>query len=127
MMPMRLPPVFSLIVTAGCMLAFLFVALGFTSAQIVFDSDLRASSSGAYAVGTALNSWSPINSTLFFTTLAYVGVGSSVFVPTASFQVRGGDIYIADPTRGVIFVNGSCYRYTVSSTGAYVKSSITCP
>lgn len=60
---------------------------------------------------------------------ALVRVGIGVSAPAAKLHVSAGDVYIDDPSRGVILKspNGSCFRLTVSNAGAAVFTAITCP
>lgn len=56
-----------------------------------------------------------------------IGIGTQT--PKTKFQVSQGDIYLDDATKGVIMTspNGQCWRVTVSNTGGFVSTSITCP
>lgn len=91
-----------------------------------FDSDVVASSSNTYNLGTAVGNWRSINSTIYFNG-ANVGVGA--MTPTAKFQVSGGDFYADTVGNGIILKapNATCWRVTVSNVGAFVSASVTCP
>jgi hypothetical protein len=56
-----------------------------------------------------------------------VGVGTSV--PAAKLQVASGDVYVSTIGNGVILrsPNGSCFRLTVSNTGALGSAAVACP
>lgn len=61
-----------------------------------------------------------------------VGIGqtNTAYTPINSkLQVKGGDIYIEDITKGVIMKspNGQCWRTTVDNTGSLVTAATTCP
>ena len=56
-----------------------------------------------------------------------VGIGNSD--PKAKLEVKDGDVYVNDPTKGIILKspNGSCWRVTIDNTGNFVRTAITCP
>jgi hypothetical protein len=56
-----------------------------------------------------------------------VGIGNSD--PKAKLEVKDGDVYVNDPTKGIILKspNGNCWRVTVDNTGNFVRTAITCP
>ena len=56
-----------------------------------------------------------------------VGIGTST--PKAKVEVANGDVYLTDPTKGIILKspNGNCWRVTVDNTGNLVRTQITCP
>jgi hypothetical protein len=56
-----------------------------------------------------------------------VGIGTTA--PKAKLEVKDGDVYVNDPTKGIILKspNGGCWRVTVDNTGNFVRTSITCP
>lgn len=56
-----------------------------------------------------------------------VGIGTND--PKTKLQITSGDIYVDDPTKGIILKspNGSCWRVTIDNAGNFVKTSITCP
>ncbi len=59
-----------------------------------------------------------------------VGIGDCVASPPKSkLEVRNGDVYISDTTKGIILTspNGNCWRVTVDNTGNLVRTSIPCP
>lgn len=59
-----------------------------------------------------------------------VGVGNFVSSPPkARLDVKGGDVYISDITKGIILKspNGQCWRVTIDNTGNLIRTSITCP
>jgi hypothetical protein len=94
-----------------------------------FDSDLNASTTGTYALGTSANYWDSINDTIFFASSSNVGIAADRMTPLTRLHVQQGDIYITTSTRGIILktAGGSCYRYTVSTGGVLTKNSISCP
>jgi hypothetical protein len=56
-----------------------------------------------------------------------IGVGTSA--PKAKLEVKDGDVYVNDPTKGIILKspNGGCWRVTIDNTGNFVRTSIACP
>jgi hypothetical protein len=56
-----------------------------------------------------------------------MGIGTST--PKAKLEVANGDVYLTDPTKGIILKspNGNCWRVTVDNTGNLVRTAITCP
>ena len=56
-----------------------------------------------------------------------VGIGTAA--PKAKVQVTDGDVYIDNPTRGIILKspNGTCWRVTIDDSGNFVRTSIACP
>jgi hypothetical protein len=56
-----------------------------------------------------------------------VGIGTAA--PTTKLEVKDGDVYVNDPTKGIILKspNGSCWRVTIDNTGNFVRTAITCP
>ena len=56
-----------------------------------------------------------------------VGVGTST--PRSKVEVASGDVYLTDPTKGIILTspNGNCWRVTIDNTGNMVRTQITCP
>ena len=56
-----------------------------------------------------------------------IGVGTGT--PKAKLEIKEGDIYVNDPTKGIILKspNGNCWRVTVDNTGNFVRTAITCP
>ena len=56
-----------------------------------------------------------------------VGIGTNA--PKAKVEVANGDVYLTDPTKGIILKspNGNCWRITVDNTGNLVRTQITCP
>jgi hypothetical protein len=56
-----------------------------------------------------------------------IGIGTDV--PKAKLEVKDGDVYVNDPTKGIILKspNGSCWRVTIDNTGNFVRTAITCP
>ncbi|HEY0743758.1 MAG TPA: hypothetical protein VGD40_19970 [Chryseosolibacter sp.] len=57
----------------------------------------------------------------------YVGVGTEE--PKTKLQVENGDVYISNPTSGVIMKSpdNQCWKLTVSNAGAPVFTSVPCP
>lgn len=49
--------------------------------------------------------------------------------PKSKIEVASGDVYVSDPTRGIILKspNGGCWRVTIDNTGNFVRTSIACP
>lgn len=93
-----------------------------------FDSDIVASSSNTYSLGTAAGNWRSINSTIYFNG-SNVGIAPALLTPTARFQVNSGDVYVDTVGNGVILraPNATCWRVTVSNAGAFSSASTTCP
>jgi Tfp pilus assembly protein PilW len=93
-----------------------------------FDSDMMPAI-GNYKLGDGTSNWSPINGVLYFPVGGNVGVGA--MSPTAKLQVDGGDLYIDDPSYGVLLKDSSgnvCWRIKVTAvTGALTTTSSTCP
>jgi hypothetical protein len=56
-----------------------------------------------------------------------IGIGTTV--PKAKLEVKDGDVYVNDPTKGIILKspNGGCWRVTIDNTGNFVRTAITCP
>jgi hypothetical protein len=56
-----------------------------------------------------------------------VGIGTTL--PKAKLEVQNGDVYVNDPTKGIILKspNAACWRVTIDNTGNFVRTSITCP
>jgi hypothetical protein len=56
-----------------------------------------------------------------------VGVGTDA--PKAKLEVKNGDVYVNDSTKGIILKspNGNCWRVTVDDSGNFVRTQITCP
>jgi parallel beta-helix repeat protein len=56
-----------------------------------------------------------------------VGIGTTA--PGAKLQVTGGDVYVTTIGTGLILKspNGSCFRLTVSDSGALSTAAVTCP
>jgi hypothetical protein len=56
-----------------------------------------------------------------------VGIGTTA--PKSKVQVTDGDVYIDNPSRGIILKspNGSCWRVTIDDSGNFVRTGITCP
>lgn len=49
--------------------------------------------------------------------------------PKSKVQVTDGDVYIDNPSRGIILKspNGTCWRVTIDDLGNFVRTSIVCP
>lgn len=56
-----------------------------------------------------------------------VGIGTTI--PKSKVQVTDGDVYIDNPSKGIILKspNGSCWRVTIDDSGNFVRTGITCP
>lgn len=56
-----------------------------------------------------------------------LGVNQSV--PKTKIQVTNGDVFIDDPTKGIILKspNGGCWRVTIDNGGNLIRTAITCP
>lgn len=56
-----------------------------------------------------------------------VGIGTRN--PVAKLQVTSGDIYVEDPSKGIILrsPSGNCFRVTIDDGGNFVRTAITCP
>jgi hypothetical protein len=56
-----------------------------------------------------------------------VGIGTSA--PKTKLEVKDGDVFINDSTKGIILKspNGNCWRVTVDNLGNLVRTAITCP
>jgi hypothetical protein len=56
-----------------------------------------------------------------------IGIGTTL--PKAKLEVKDGDVYVNDPTKGIILKspNAACWRVTIDNTGNFVRTSITCP
>ncbi len=105
------------------------------AAAATFDSNVVPSAANTYSLGTGAAYWQSINGTIYFSG-SNVGVGNSSPSPNATLEVIGsgsdpnGDLYLYNAGKGVIFKgpNGtSCYLLTITNTGAFATSSITCP
>jgi hypothetical protein len=59
--------------------------------------------------------------------LGNIGIGTSV--PKSKLEVKDGDVYVNDATKGIILKspNGNCWRITIDNTGNFVRTAITCP
>lgn len=62
-------------------------------------------------------------------TLNQTGLGVGTETPKAKIEVANGDVYLTDPTRGIILKspNGNCWRVTVDNAGNLVRTQIACP
>jgi type II secretory pathway pseudopilin PulG len=95
-----------------------------------FDSDIRASSTNTYKLGTATQEWKSINDTVYFGSAANVGIGVTPASSGVKLQVSGGHIYPSDAQSGIIFKapNGSsCYLLGITNVGQFQTSSVSCP
>ncbi len=95
-----------------------------------FDSDIRASSTNTYKIGTAAQEWQSINNTIFFGGSSNVGVNVTPASSGVKLQVSGGHIYPSDAQSGIIFKapNGtSCYLLSITNVGQFATSSVSCP
>jgi hypothetical protein len=74
----------------------------------------------------AIQHW-PYSSPFWINPSGNVGIG--VELPRAKIHIQSGDIYLEDATKGVIMKSpdGSCWRMTVSNSGAPVFTKIACP
>ena len=56
-------------------------------------------------------------------------IGIATLDPKSKLQVEDGDIFIADPSRGIVIRSSSttCHRLTVNNSGVLTPSPITCP
>jgi hypothetical protein len=56
-----------------------------------------------------------------------IGIGTEQ--PKAKLEVKNGDVYVNDATKGIILKspNGNCWRVTIDDTGNFVRTQITCP
>ena len=99
------------------------------SAAAVFDSDIRASSTGAYRIGTSTAAWASINDTMFFNASGNVALASVFIEPRERLEINEGDVYIASSSRGLILrdAGGFCQRHQVATDGSITKTGITCP
>jgi uncharacterized protein (TIGR02145 family) len=64
-----------------------------------------------------------------FTSRAMVINGDSSISKTATLEIKNGDTYISNSTKGIILTspNGSCFRVTVGDDGSLVRTPIACP
>ncbi|AZA76412.1 hypothetical protein EG347_02170 [Chryseobacterium sp. G0186] len=59
-----------------------------------------------------------------------LNVGLGVHIPKSKLHIGEGDLYIADPNKGLIIKDptGNCYRITVNDAGAFLTTGvIACP
>lgn len=56
-----------------------------------------------------------------------MGIGTNV--PSSKLTIVGGDVNVTDIGSGIIIKspNGQCWRVTVSNTGSFTSTAITCP
>lgn len=55
-----------------------------------------------------------------------VGIGTST--PVSKLQIEDGDIFITDPTKGIVLnSSGTCHRITVTNSGTLTANTISCP
>ena len=64
-----------------------------------------------------------------FTSRAMVINGDISISKTATLEIKNGDTYISNSTKGIILTspNGSCFRVTVGDDGSLVRTPIACP
>lgn len=62
-------------------------------------------------------------------TLNQNGLGLGTESPKAKIEVANGDVYVSDPSKGIILTspNGNCWRVTIDNTGNIVRTAISCP
>ena len=62
-------------------------------------------------------------------TLNKTGLGFGTENPKAKIEVADGDIYVSDPSKGIILKspNGNCWRVTIDNTGNFIRTAISCP
>lgn len=80
-------------------------------------------------------SYTNVKSILVMNTDGNVGIGTfdlsgrSATQPKAKLHVSEGDMYLDDPTRGIILTspNGNCWKVTVNDSGALQNVQIVCP
>ncbi|WP_428659415.1 hypothetical protein [Runella sp.] len=60
---------------------------------------------------------------------AYGNVGIGVRNPKSKLQVTDGDVYVDNPSRGIILKSpsGFCWRVTVDDAGNLIRTQINCP
>lgn len=49
--------------------------------------------------------------------------------PKAKLHITDGDVYVDNPSRGMILKspNGTCWRVTIDDTGNFVRNNVSCP
>jgi len=102
-------------------------------AAATFDSGIFPNSGGVLDLGSASLPWRDafFSNSVTIGTSGELGVGGSPSaLSTTKIYVTGGDVGFATSTYGVLLMapNGtSCYRLTVTNSGALATSSQTCP
>lgn len=101
-----------------------YLATSGSNGLTLYSSSSSSNSKIRFAVGVNSN-------TAPFTrmTLNQIGLGLGTEMPKAKIEVANGDVYVSDPSKGIILKspNGNCWRVTVDNTGNFVRTQITCP
>jgi hypothetical protein len=76
---------------------------------------------------TGYNAASGSNERMRIAETGNIGIGTTL--PKAKLEVKDGDVYINDPTKGIILKspNAACWRVTIDNTGNFIRTSISCP
>ncbi len=101
-----------------------YLATNGSNGLTLFSSPNGSNSKIRFAVGVNSS-----NAPLTQMTLNQTGLGLGTQSPRAKIEVANGDVYLTDPTRGIILKspNGNCWRVTVDNSGNLVRTQITCP
>ena len=91
---------------------------------VLFSTSNTSNSKIRFAVGLNGN-----NAPLTRMTLNQMGLGLGTETPKAKIEVADGDVYVSDPSKGIILKspNGNCWRVTIDNTGNFIRTAISCP
>lgn len=81
------------------------------------------------------STYTNVKSIMVMNTNGNVGIGSfdmsgrNAIQPKAKLHISEGDIYLDDPSRGIIMTspNGNCWKVTINDTGTLQNTQIVCP
>ena len=91
---------------------------------MLFSTTTGLNSKIRFAVGLNVN-----NAPLTQMTLNQSGLGLGTESPKSKIEVANGDVYVSDPSKGIILKspNGNCWRVTIDNSGNMIRNAISCP